>query len=77
MRTTLDIDEDVLTAAKELAAAQKSTAGQVISELVRRALTHPRKKSRKLKRRNGFWVLPKRGGVVTSALVERLAEDEL
>ena len=39
MRTTLDIDDDVLIAAKELAAAQGSTAGKVLSELARRGLT--------------------------------------
>ena len=38
MRTTLDIDDDVLNAAKELALAQRTTAGRVISELVRKAL---------------------------------------
>ena len=36
MRTTLDIDDDVLLAAKELAAAQVTTAGKVLSELARR-----------------------------------------
>jgi hypothetical protein len=39
MRTTLDIDDDVLSAAKELDASQKTTAGRVISDLVRQALT--------------------------------------
>jgi hypothetical protein len=43
MRTTLDIDEDVLRAAKELAAARKSTAGKILSELARRALEPPRR----------------------------------
>jgi Arc/MetJ family transcription regulator len=38
MRTTLDIDEDVLQAAKELGAARRKTAGQVISDLARKAL---------------------------------------
>jgi len=38
MRTTLDIDDDVLNAAKELALAQRTTAGRVISDLVRKAL---------------------------------------
>jgi hypothetical protein len=38
MRTTLDIDDDVLQAAKELAATRKMTAGKVISELARQAL---------------------------------------
>ena len=39
MRTTLDIDDDVLAAAKSLARHQSRSAGQVISELARRALT--------------------------------------
>ena len=38
MRTTLDIDEDVLEAAEELAERQNKTPGQVISELVRRGV---------------------------------------
>ena len=39
MRTTLDIDDEVLMAAKELARRESKTAGQVISELARRAMT--------------------------------------
>jgi len=39
MRTTLDIDDDVLQAAKELAALRGMTAGQVVSELARLALS--------------------------------------
>jgi hypothetical protein len=41
MRTTLDIDDDVLAAAIELACGQKTTAGKVISGLARRALADP------------------------------------
>jgi hypothetical protein len=41
MRTTLDIDDDVLTAAKERAAGEKTTTGKVISNLARQALTRP------------------------------------
>ena len=41
MRTTLDIDEDLLKAAKELARQRGTTAGKVVSELLRRALTLP------------------------------------
>jgi polar amino acid transport system substrate-binding protein len=43
MRTTLEIDDDVLLAAKELAAAQRSTAGKVLSELARKGLGSARK----------------------------------
>jgi hypothetical protein len=73
MRTTLDIDDDVLAAAKERAAGRKTTTGKVISDLARQALTRPADQS--LIERNGFLVLPSRGGVVTSALVRRLEEE--
>jgi hypothetical protein len=39
MRTTLDIEDDVLAAVKELARKQGRTAGEVVSALARRALT--------------------------------------
>lgn len=39
MRTTLDIDEDILAAAKALARSQNLSAGQVVSRLLRRVLT--------------------------------------
>jgi hypothetical protein len=41
MRTTLDIDNSVLEAIKELARRQHRSAGEVASELIRRALTQP------------------------------------
>lgn len=79
MRTTLDIDDDVLQAAKELAKAEKKTAGQMLSELARKGLTAPAgfaesaDEQRGLLFKNGFYVLPSRGGApVTSELVERL-----
>jgi hypothetical protein len=39
MRITIDIDEDVLVAAKELAQREGSTTGRVLSRLARFALT--------------------------------------
>jgi hypothetical protein len=56
MRTTLDLDEDVLQAAKELAASRGTTAGRVISELARQALAP----TRPARVRNGVPVLPRR-----------------
>jgi len=38
MRTTLDIDDDLLGAAREMARRERSSAGQVISRLLRVAL---------------------------------------
>jgi hypothetical protein len=39
MRTTLELDDDVVAAAKELATGQRRSLGSVISELARRGLT--------------------------------------
>ena len=38
MRTTLDIDDDVIAAARELAAGERRSLGSVVSELARRGL---------------------------------------
>jgi hypothetical protein len=46
MRTTLDIDDDILQAAKEIAATEGRTAGKVLSELARKGLTPVRQKVR-------------------------------
>ena len=40
MWTTLDIDADVLAAAKELARGEGKTVGACVSELIREALHH-------------------------------------
>jgi hypothetical protein len=42
VRTTLDIDDDVVAAARELAASERRSLGSVISELARRGLTPAR-----------------------------------
>jgi hypothetical protein len=42
MRTTLNIDEDVVVVARELAASEHRSLGSVISELARRGLTPAR-----------------------------------
>jgi len=42
MRTTLQIDDDVVVAARELATCERRSLGAVISELARRGLTPAR-----------------------------------
>jgi hypothetical protein len=42
MRTTLDLDDDVLSAARELAANERRSLGAVVSGLARRGLTPAR-----------------------------------
>ena len=75
MRTTLDLDEDVLQAAKELAARRGLTAGQVISELVRKAMK-PESPAQRI--RNGVPLLPRRPGspLVTMKHVNDLRDAE-
>lgn len=73
MRTTLSIDDDVLSAARHLADAQDRTIGAVISDLVRQALA-PAGEAPVY--RNGILQLPKREGViVTPELVRQLDEE--
>jgi hypothetical protein len=80
MRTTLDIEDDVLLAAKELARRSGSSAGQVISRLARLALTQaPTSAPPGVSEPNatyGFRPFPSRGVVVTNELVDKLRDDE-
>ena len=75
MRTTLDIDDDVLQAAKELAQREKKTAGAVLSDLARKGLTTPEQGRVEPVLEDGWLVLPSRGGIVTKELVDRLIEE--
>jgi hypothetical protein len=75
MRTTLDIEDDVLQAAKELAQRNGVTAGQVISDLARRGLNAaPTKRRPGL--RGGVPVLPSRGEIVTLEHVQKIQDEE-
>lgn len=72
MRTTLDLDLDVLQAAKEIAASRGQTTGQVVSALVRKALASPRAS----RTRNGVPLLRRSaGGPLTMDAVNK-ARDE-
>lgn len=76
MRTTLDIDDDVLEAAKSLARRTHRTAGSVLSELARRALTSgPEGPTRAGV--GGFVPFGPRGGVVTNEQIDRLREQDV
>lgn len=73
MRTTLDLELDVLQAAKEIGRARGMSAGQVITELVRKALAS----SSKAKVRNGVPMLSRKAGSppMTMAAVNRLRDE--
>jgi hypothetical protein len=74
VRTTLDIDDDVLEAAKEIAANRAVSAGRVLSELARRAL----EPARAPRVRNGVPLMPRRAKGSrrpTLELVNRLRDE--
>ena len=75
MRTTLDIDIDVLQSVKELGEMRKKTAGQILSELARKALAPTRSHAV----RNGVPVIPRQPGapLITTADVKRWMDEDL
>jgi Arc/MetJ family transcription regulator len=77
MRTTLDIDDDVLAAAKELARSQHTSAGRVVSELLRQALSgRGQSETQESAGVGGFRPFSARGKVVTNDRVNELRDAE-
>jgi len=91
MRTTLDIADDVLFAAKEIAQREKKSIGTVISELARQAFSSRSSATGAAAIRGagaqaphvaeplaayGITPLPARGGVVSNELIDRLRDAE-
>ncbi len=76
MRTTLDIDDDVLLAAKERARREHRSTGAVISELAREALVGHPPTDEEPEEFFGFRPLPKRGVIVTRELVQQLIDED-
>jgi len=75
VRTTLDLDEDILRAAKDLAEERSQSLGSVLSELARKGL---QPSALSLDVRNGIPLLPRKPGArpVTSQMVKDLLESE-
>ena len=73
MRTTIDIDDDVLLAAKEIAASRRTSAGRVISDLARKGLQPPSVLEKRV--RNGFELLAGSEAAITPQLVDALLEE--
>jgi hypothetical protein len=81
MRTTIDLDEDILVAVKELARRQSVSAGRVLSDLARKALTRgsapagaaPRSAPAAVA---GFRPFASRGVPVTNDLIDALRDAE-
>ena len=85
MRTTLDIADDVLFAAKEIAQREKKSLGQVMSDLARKAFavgTYPSQADQTAPQvserlaQYGIQPLPSRGVVISNELIDRLRDAE-
>jgi hypothetical protein len=80
MRTTLDIDDEVLAAVKEVAKRERLTAGQVVSRYMRQvftgALVEVNRVSSNATDVTGFRPFPARGKLVTNDEIDRLRDKE-
>ena len=76
VRTTLEIDDDVLAAARTLSHRKNQSIGRAISELARRGLAPEREP--RVEMRNGIpvWVHPPGAIPVTNELVRNLLDEE-
>jgi hypothetical protein len=74
MRTTLELDDDLLAEARKLAKQEGLSLGRVISDLARKSLAE----RGEVKVRNGFRLLPSKPGAARHdmELVNRLRDEE-
>jgi len=75
VRTTLDIDNEVLLAVREIALRRRASVGSVVADLLRESLQPG---SFKVEYRNGVPLLPRTANapVVTAELVNRLRDED-
>lgn len=80
MRTTIDIDPDVLETAKDIARKERRSTGAVISDFARRGFygadTSASEKQDSYLERNGVPVLPPTGTLVSDASIRRIRDAE-
>ena len=75
MRTTLNLANDALLVAKQLAARNRMSLGEAVSHLVRAgAGANPAAQGRSVPLRGRFALLPQRGEIVTPEHVRELME---
>ena len=76
MRTTLDIDDAILAAAKEVAGSKGSSAGAVISEWARKGLSASSGKASRSKSGFPMFSVPANAKPLSTATVKSLLADE-
>ncbi len=79
MKTTLDIDDDVLQAAEDLARRDKKNAGKVVSEVFRHGLSAQNQSSIPVRVRHGIPLLPLLPGapIITNEQIDKLREEDI
>ena len=75
MRTTMNIDDDVLSAVKEMARSQARPVGEVASTLLRDALSGNGVEVRETRARYGFRPFARSTDIVTNDIINRLREE--
>lgn len=79
MRTTIDIDDDLLAAVRELARYEGTSAGRVASRLLRQALSGGGQREgtgREQESVGGFRPFPSRGKAVTNEQIDAIRDEE-
>jgi TRAP-type uncharacterized transport system substrate-binding protein len=80
VRTTIDIEDDVLAAAKEMASQQRVSVGTVVSRLLRQAMSgvggNGQSAAAGLRSVAGFQPFPSQGVLITNAQIEALRDVE-
>jgi hypothetical protein len=77
MRTTLNLADDALLVAKQVAARSRLSLGEAVSQLVRAgASARPNAPSKDMPLRGRFALLPQRDEIITSEHVRELMERE-
>lgn len=76
MRTTLEIDDDVISAARELARLKGQGLGRAISDLARRGLVPDSSPDVEWEDGIPVWIHKPGAVAVTSEMVRGLADDE-
>ena len=76
LRTTLEIDDDVMQAAREIARLKNQGIGRTISDLARRGLMPDASPDRELQFGVPVWKHSPGAVAVTSEMVRNLAQDE-
>lgn len=76
MRTTLDIDDDILAAVKEIAKRQCVSASRQISRLLREALTGRSPTPQPTQGVAGFQAFASQGVLINNAQIDALRDTE-